>query len=181
MVGRLAIAACAVIGVVGCGSTSTSSSAGSSGAGSGSSSTLTVQTKSGVQGQVLSTSGGLTLYRYAPDANGGANCTGQCAQTWPLLPASQASALPSGVAGKLGTISGPGGVTQATYDGWPLYTFTTDHSSSDATGQGQEQFTAVLPGVASPNGQPAAAASSQPTATSMAPPTSGSGGGGLYN
>jgi predicted lipoprotein with Yx(FWY)xxD motif len=177
MVGRLAIAACAVLGVVGCGSASTSSSSG----GAGSSSTLTVHSKTGVQGQVLSTSGGLTLYRYAPDAKGGANCTGQCAQVWPPLPASQASALPGGVTGQLGTISGPGGVTQATYDGWPLYTFTSDHASSDATGQGQAQFTAVLPGVASPYGQ-AATTPSAPTAAPSAQPTSaGSGGGYNYN
>jgi len=42
----------------------------------------------------------------------------------------------SGVTGTLGTITRPGGGTQATYDGHPLYTYAGDTSPGQAKGNG---------------------------------------------
>ena len=40
----------------------------------------------------------------------------------------------TGVTGKLGTIKRPGGATQATYDGHPLYTYIGDSAPGQAKG-----------------------------------------------
>ncbi len=74
-------------------------------------------------------------------------CTGSCASAWPplLLPSGATSATAgSGVeANKLGTITRPDGGTQVTYNGMPLYLFTSDKSPGQATGQDVEGFNVV--------------------------------------
>ena len=108
-------------------------------------------------GQVLVTSQGMTLYYLKTETNGSIKCTGSCASAWPplLLPSGTASASAgAGVTGKLGTIARPEGTTQVTYDGMPLYTFTSD-STGVASGQGVSNFYAVA---ASGSGGPAPSA-----------------------
>jgi len=79
-------------------------------------------------GRVVTNSSGKTLYRSSHDlkGNGLTTCNGACAEIWqPELSSGKPTAGPGGLeAAKLGTITREDGSTQATYDGWPLYTYT---------------------------------------------------------
>ncbi len=128
----------------------------SGGGGGGTAVTVSATTVPGV-GKVLVTSQGMTLYYLKTETNGSIKCTGSCASAWPplLLPSGTASASAgAGVTGKLGTIARPEGTTQVTYNGMPLYTFTSD-SPGAASGQGVSNFYAVT---ASGSGGPAPSA-----------------------
>jgi predicted lipoprotein with Yx(FWY)xxD motif len=81
---------------------------------------------------VLTNDKGLTLYRFAPDSPATSRCTGSCAAYWP--PVTGTPEAGPGVTGKLGTIKRPGGSTQATYDGHPLYTYIGDKRPGQANG-----------------------------------------------
>jgi hypothetical protein len=61
--------------------------------------------------------------------------------------------------GELGTITRPGGTTQVTYNGMPLYTFASD-TVGNATGQGVENFYVVSPSGAGGGPTPTASKSS---------------------
>ena len=141
-----------------CAKSSTTPASGPSPASGGGGTAVTVSAAAvpGV-GQVLVTSQGMTLYYLKTETNGSIKCTGSCASAWPplLLPSGTASASAgAGVTGKLGTIARPEGTTQVTYDGMPLYTFTSD-SPGAASGQGVSNFYAVT---ASGSGGPAPSA-----------------------
>src|SRR5579875_2943606 len=104
---------------------SSSGSAGSMGSGSTGSSSATLMIKKTKIGDVLANSKGYTLYWYARDRKGGQpTCSGSCLSAWPAL------------AGKLGTVTRPGGTIQATYNGYPLYTYAQDMAPGDTTGNG---------------------------------------------
>ena len=75
-------------------------------------------------GTVLTNAGGSTLYWFAPDTAAKSNCSGSCAAYWP--PVTGLPAAGPGVSGRLGTIARSHGVTQATYNGHPLYTYVGD-------------------------------------------------------
>jgi predicted lipoprotein with Yx(FWY)xxD motif len=92
--------------------------------------TLTIATIHGVP--VLTNSRGFTLYWFAPDTPTTSNCNGSCAAYWPPLIGSP-SAGP-GVTGKVGTIKRSDGLTQATYDNHPLYTYIGDSAPGQANG-----------------------------------------------
>jgi len=81
---------------------------------------------------VLTNARGSTLYWFAPDTATTSNCTGSCAAYWP--PVTGTPAAGPSVTGKLGTITRPGGTTQATYDGHPLYTYVGDARPGEANG-----------------------------------------------
>ena len=81
---------------------------------------------------VLTDANGRTLYLFAPDTPGTSACTGACAGYWPPVTGSPEAG--PGVTGKLGTIKRPGGATQATYDGHPLYTYIGDSAAGQARG-----------------------------------------------
>ncbi|MBO0692215.1 MAG: hypothetical protein J2P58_04910 [Acidimicrobiaceae bacterium] len=108
-------------------------------------------------GPVLTTSRGMVLYMFPPDAERHVSCVGECAAVWPPLTA--AAHVPpkagSGVQQSLlGTDPNPaGGPPVVTYDGWPLYTFVEDVKPKQARGQAQD-----LNGgywyVIAPSGQP---------------------------
>ncbi|MDQ6773630.1 MAG: hypothetical protein M3024_11670 [Candidatus Dormibacteraeota bacterium] len=88
---------------------------------------------------VLVNSKGMTLYYYAPDKGGKVTCTGGCAAAWPpliLAAGATAPAAPSGVSGTVATVANPGGGTQVTFNGWPLYTFAEDSAPGDVKGEG---------------------------------------------
>jgi len=87
---------------------------------------------------VLVDAKGLTLYRFAPEANGQVACTGGCAETWPPLtvPAGGQLQAQGSLSGKLATVQRPDGSMQATYNGWPLYTYSGDSAAGTAAGQG---------------------------------------------
>jgi predicted lipoprotein with Yx(FWY)xxD motif len=73
---------------------------------------------------VLTDQWGLTVYWFGPDTADHSRCAGRCALRWP--PVTGPAAAGTGVGGKLGTLTRPGGVVQATYDGHPLYTASVD-------------------------------------------------------
>src|ERR1700749_4142273 len=79
---------------------------------------------------VLTNANGRTLYLFAPDTPQTSACTGACAGYWPPVTGSPEAG--PGVTGKLGTIKRPGGATQATYDGHPLYTYIGDSAAGPA-------------------------------------------------
>ena len=81
---------------------------------------------------VLTNAKGLTLYWFAPDSPAASKCTGSCAAYWP--PVAGTPKAGPGVTGRLGTIKRPGGTTQATYEGHPLYTYIGDSAAGQANG-----------------------------------------------
>jgi predicted lipoprotein with Yx(FWY)xxD motif len=81
----------------------------------------------------------LTVYLFEADTASKSNCTGKCAVVWPPV---VGTAIASGKAraGDLGTITRPGGITQVTYKGHPLYYFINDKDNGDAYGAGIVSF-----------------------------------------
>ncbi|MBS1892253.1 MAG: hypothetical protein JST59_13235 [Actinobacteria bacterium] len=88
-------------------------------------------------GQVLVNSEGRTLYAFS-----GEECEGACAKAWPPLLDESGEPQPSNgtSAARIGTTELPGGSTQVTYAGHPLYTFTGDKAPGEANGNGQSAF-----------------------------------------
>jgi predicted lipoprotein with Yx(FWY)xxD motif len=81
---------------------------------------------------VLTNAKGRTLYLFAPDTPSTSKCTGSCVAYWPPVTGNPMAG--PGVTGRLGTIKRPGGATQATYDGHPLYTYLGDDARGQAHG-----------------------------------------------
>lgn len=138
-------------------------------------------------GYVLATSTGRTIYWYAGDVKGSgkSTCAGSCLTVWPAVAGTPVAAPGVRLAGKLGTITRPGGVVQATYNGYPLYTHARDTAAGQTTGNGVSGKWHIITGAAlSPSPASAAAASRRDaspapstTATTTATTTaSGSGG-----
>lgn len=106
-------------------------------------------------GRVLVDASGDTVYLYVPDRRGTSRCTGFCAVQWPPLLVT--GPRPSGRLGRgvdpalVGVRRRPGGGWQATYDGWPLYTWHLDGSPGEATGQDDDMG---LWQAVSPSGRP---------------------------
>jgi predicted lipoprotein with Yx(FWY)xxD motif len=89
-------------------------------------------------GYVLANASGFTIYWYARDHRGSARpaCTGSCLLAW--LPVTGHPVAASGVtlSAVLGTITRPSGLVQATYNGYPLYTFGSDSAPGQTNGNG---------------------------------------------
>ena len=81
---------------------------------------------------MLTNAGGFTVYWFAPDTATRSNCSGSCAVYWP--PVTGIPAAGPGIPGTLGTIARSHGVTQATCNGHPLYTYVGDTRSGQANG-----------------------------------------------
>lgn len=65
-------------------------------------------------------------------------CTGKCASAWPPVPAASAG---KGVkASLIGTMKRKDGTVQATYNGYPLYSFVRDKSTGEPQGEGLEAY-----------------------------------------
>jgi predicted lipoprotein with Yx(FWY)xxD motif len=97
-------------------------------------------------GMVLVDSRGFTLYHLTGETPSDIMCTGSCAQTWPPLKAPGSPAAGSGATGKLGTVKRPDGITQVTYDGLVLYTYSGDSGPGQSNGEGvQGVWFAVTP------------------------------------
>ncbi|MGA2209912.1 MAG: hypothetical protein ABSH30_09770 [Acidimicrobiales bacterium] len=84
---------------------------------------------------VLVTNTGLTLYKYGLDKPGKIACTASCAASWPPLLVPSGSALSMSMHG-LGTQARPGGGTQVTFNGSPLYRFAGDTKAGQDNGVG---------------------------------------------
>lgn len=89
-------------------------------------------------GYVLANARGDTLYWYSRDVKGGGRsaCTGPCLSMWPALTGKPAAVSGIKLNGILGTITRPGGIVQATYNGYPLYTYAGDTGPGDTEGSG---------------------------------------------
>ena len=103
-------------------------------------SAATVTTKSTKLGTILVTSSGKTIYLDTGDKSGHFACTGACAKAWPPLSTSgKPKAAGKVKASMLGTIKN-GKVTQVTYNGHPLYTYSGDTKRGDINSQNLKLF-----------------------------------------
>ncbi|MEU9145681.1 SCO0930 family lipoprotein [Streptomyces sp. NPDC048349] len=89
-------------------------------------------------GSVLTDSAGLTLYRFDKDTAepSKSNCDGDCAKTWPVVAAGDATAAAGMDPALLGEVVRSDGTKQLTVAGWPAYRFTKDAKAGDFNGQG---------------------------------------------
>lgn len=89
-------------------------------------------------GYVLANASGFTIYWFARDHRGSARptCAGSCLLAWPPVTGHPVVAKGVTLDAVLGTITRPNGVVQATYDGYPLYTFGSDSAPGQASGNG---------------------------------------------
>jgi len=152
----VAVVAGVAILAAACSSTpSNSASSSTSGAGSNNgggtttsagASNATVKTAQNSQfGTVLVNSSGMALYTFGGDHGGQSACTGACAQAWPAVtvPAGTTPTAGPGVTGTLGTSHQSNGTEQVTYNGALLYTFVSDSTPGQVTGNGVANFTVV--------------------------------------
>ncbi|WP_018617685.1 hypothetical protein [Spirosoma luteum] len=86
-------------------------------------------------GQVITGDAGKTLYFFAGDAAGTANCTGGCTGTWPVFYQETPTVGKGLKAIDFGTITRTDGNKQTTFKGWPLYYFSKDAKAGDVTGE----------------------------------------------
>ena len=137
--GLAAVAAAGLIAACGSAGTGGGSAASGTGAAQGTAAShntvISVRKVPGV-GAVLVDRSGKTLYSPQQEANGQIACTGSCLGFWFPVHVAAGSDLraPSGVTGALGMVRRPGGVTQLTYNGKPLYTFRLDQAPGQAHG-----------------------------------------------
>jgi predicted lipoprotein with Yx(FWY)xxD motif len=89
-------------------------------------------------GYVLANANGYTIYWFAKDPRGSSHpaCAGSCLLAWFPVKGHPAPASGTALDGKLGCITRPGGVMQATYNGFPLYTFGSDSAPGMTNGNG---------------------------------------------
>jgi predicted lipoprotein with Yx(FWY)xxD motif len=150
------------------GSTPTSASVSASASASASAATMTAKTtltvrKTGI-GYVLANGTGRTVYWYGHDVKGSgkSSCVGACLRAWPAVTGVPGAASGVKLSGKLSSITRPGGVVQATYNGYPLYTYAADMAPGDTTGNGVGgQWHVITGAVLSPSPASAAAASTR--------------------
>jgi predicted lipoprotein with Yx(FWY)xxD motif len=103
----------------------------------------TVQLRETSLGKILVNSAGFTLYEFSKDKKNNDICvtiTG-CKEVWPPLETSGSPTAGEGVnAKRLGTITLPGGGTQVTYYGHPLYTYSGDKGPGETSYVGASEF-----------------------------------------
>jgi predicted lipoprotein with Yx(FWY)xxD motif len=89
-------------------------------------------------GSIVTDSAGRTLYRFDKDtpSPSASNCNGDCAVTWPPVPANDATASASLNPDLVGSVTRADGTKQLTLDGWPMYRFAKDTAPGDTNGQG---------------------------------------------
>ncbi|WP_225830002.1 SCO0930 family lipoprotein [Streptomyces sp. NK08204] len=89
-------------------------------------------------GSVLTDGSGHTLYRFDKDTANPprSNCSGDCAATWPPVPAGDATAGPGVDRAMLGEVTRADGTEQLTIGGWPAYRYAKDAGPGDVNGQG---------------------------------------------
>lgn len=90
--------------------------------------------------EILFDEGGYALYRFSKDKGSKSTCYGACAKKWPpLLTEGQPVAF-AVIPSKLGMTERKDGTTQATYFGYPLYTFVGDKVEGEVSGNGVKAF-----------------------------------------
>lgn len=86
-------------------------------------------------GKVMTGEAGKTLYFFAADANGSANCTGTCKDNWPVFYKEIPTLSSELNAADFTTITRADGSKQTAYKGWPLYYFRNDAKAGDVNGE----------------------------------------------
>jgi predicted lipoprotein with Yx(FWY)xxD motif len=157
----------------GAGSPASSAPAAAAAASSASGATLGTKTINGTA--VVTDSQGMTLYWFVPDTSTTSKCTGSCATYWPPLTGPVTAG--AGVTGTLGTITRPGGATQATYDGHPLYTYAGDTAPGQAKGNGLNVSGGLWYEMTVSGAKPATSTSTSTGGSGGGTSTGGSGGG----
>ena len=95
-------------------------------------------------GPTLVDANGRTLYLFEGDKPNVSTLSAAGQAIWPPLTATtKPRALSGAVAGRIGTVTQPGGGTQVTYNGHPLYYYVGDHRPGQTTGQALNQFGAL--------------------------------------
>jgi predicted lipoprotein with Yx(FWY)xxD motif len=117
-------------------------------------------------GYVLATAAGRAVYTYGKDVKGSGKsaCTGGCLSAWPAVTGKPFIAKGVRLTSALGSITRAPGVIQATYNGYPLYTYAADTAAGQASGDGEGGVWHVVTGTAlaaSPAAAAADAAASQ--------------------
>jgi len=132
-------------------SSATSSAASPSSGASASANSAVLTIRKTPAGNVLANSSGYTIYWFARDHRGSPQsaCTGGCLQAWPPVTGHPVAAKGVTLDAVLGTITRPDGMVQATYDGYPLYTFLSDSTPGQAHGNGAGGVWHVIPEKAS--------------------------------
>jgi predicted lipoprotein with Yx(FWY)xxD motif len=122
----------------GMGATPSSSSMPGAGTTSGTGArTVALTIKNTKIGPVLTDAKGDTLYWYSKDTKDGpSTCTGACLAAWPAVLGQAVAAPGVKFAGQLGDVTNAGGAIQATYNGYPLYTYKDDMAPGQTTGNG---------------------------------------------
>ena len=90
-------------------------------------------------GTVVADKDGFTLYRFDKDTPKppDSNCAGNCAKTWPPVPAVDANPQLQGIDPALiGSVDRADGTKQLTLNGWPLYRYSKDVAPGDTKGEG---------------------------------------------
>ena len=86
-------------------------------------------------GDVLADGEGFIVYLFTPDDQGESTCYDACEANWPVV--GELTSVGDGLdPALLGTTTRTDGTVQATYNGWPLYTFAGDASPGMTNGQG---------------------------------------------
>ncbi len=95
-------------------------------------------------GQTLVDANGRTLYLFEGDRHNVSTLSPAGQVIWPPFTATtKPRALSGAVAGRIGTVTQPGGGSQVTYNGHPLYYYVGDHGPGQTTGQGLNEFGAL--------------------------------------
>ena len=145
VLGTLLLAGCGTTTAPGSaysGSTATATSSTASSAGSATSSGSMPQAMLTVKktkiGYMLADANGYTVYWFARDHRGSSHpaCAGQCLQAWPPVKGTAVAAKGVTLDAKLGCITRASGVMQATFNGYPLYTFASDSAPGMTSGNG---------------------------------------------
>ncbi len=86
-------------------------------------------------GDVLTGEGGKTLYFFATDVAGDANCAGTCKDNWPIFYKETPTLSTSLKAADFTTITRADGSKQTAFRGWPLYYFKNDTKAGEVKGE----------------------------------------------
>jgi predicted lipoprotein with Yx(FWY)xxD motif len=100
---------------------------------------ISTSTSTGASEPFLVDQQGRALYLYTADtqSSGTSTCTAECLTQWQPVTVTGAPQAGNGVdASLLGTLTREDGTLQATYNGWPLYTYTGDTAPGTTSGQG---------------------------------------------
>ena len=119
--------------------TSTSETPSSPGSTTDTSVRIGTSTNTSVSQPFLVDQQGRSLYMYTADEQDSdtSSCSAECLTQWPPVIVTGTPQAGSGVdASLLGTITREDGTMQATYNGWPLYTYAGDAGPGTTSGQG---------------------------------------------